>query len=357
MLEMKKSVFEIQHIPAALYGEPSDRVYLFIHGKCGCKEEAAEFAGIVCPRGWQVLGIDLPEHGSRKAETGTFDPWHVIPELQAVLAYAGERWKRIALRANSIGAWFSMQAFQGQELEQCLFVSPVVDMEQLIRRMMQWAGVTEAELEVRGRIETDFGETLSWQYFQYAKEHPVETLPIRTAVLYAGQDNLTPRQEITAFSERFDCDLTVMEDGEHWFHTPEQLEVLRRWEAEHTAPELQAEEILFFAGKPEELDLYTAFRNRLLAEVGDVRIKVSRTQITFSGKYGFAFVSHPRRKKDTGILVSFGLSHRQESDRIWQASEPYPGRWTHHVMLGCRAEADEELMGWIREAWWFANTK
>ena len=354
---MKEAKFDIHGIPAVLYGEKSDRLYLFIHGKCGCKEEAGDFAETVSSRGWQVLGIDLPEHGSRKGETDAFDPWHVIPELQTVLDYAKTRWSRIALRANSIGAWFSMLAFRGEALEKCLFVSPVVDMEQLIRRMMQWAGVTEEELEARGCIQTGFGETLSWQYWQYAKVHPIENWPCPTAILYAGQDNLTPRQEITGFAERFDCALTVMENGEHWFHTPEQLEVLHRWEAVCTATELPAEEALFFAGKPEELALYDAFRSRLLSEVGEVRIKVSKTQITFSNKYGFAFVSHPRRKKDGGLLISFGLSHRQESERIQYALEPYPGRWTHHLPLRQRTEIDDELMGWLREAYWFAAIK
>ena len=83
---MKESQFEIKHIPAVLYGEDSDRVYLFVHGKCGCKEEAVAFAEVVCPQGYQVLSIDLPEHGSRKGETNAFDPWHVVPELEALLA-------------------------------------------------------------------------------------------------------------------------------------------------------------------------------------------------------------------------------------------------------------------------------
>lgn len=111
---MKEWVFQIGKIPAILYGEKTDKVYLFIHGKCGYKEEAKEFGEIVCPHGWQVLGIDLPEHGNRKGETNTFVPWYVVPELQTVMAYARQNWSCIALRANSIGAWFSMLAFSGR---------------------------------------------------------------------------------------------------------------------------------------------------------------------------------------------------------------------------------------------------
>ena len=354
---MQESFFSIGNIPAVLYGEEADQVFLFVHGKCGYKEEGEAFGEIVCPRGWQVLAADLPEHGSRKGEKESFDPWHVVPELKSLLAYARARWSRVALRANSIGAWFSMLAFQEEPLEQCLFVSPVLNMPGLIGRMMQWAGVTEEELEARETIETSFGETLSWRYFQYAQSHPVQTWPHPTAILYAGRDELTPRQEAEDFAGQFRCDLAVMEEGEHWFHTSAQLAELDRWTRTNTAPALSPEELLFFAGAPEELALYEGFRCRLLETVGEVGIRVSKTQITCSGRYGFAFVSHPRRKKDRGILVSFGLSHRQESPRIQAASEPYPNRWTHHVLVQSPEEIDQELMDWVQEAFWFANAK
>ena len=126
--------FQIHNIPTILYGEPSDRVWLFIHGKCGYKA----FAKIACPKGIQVLSIDLPEHGERNAEIG-FDPWHVVPERQKIMAYLLQRWVHIFLRANSIGGWFFMLAFADTPLEQALFVSPVLDMEKLISRTtIQW---------------------------------------------------------------------------------------------------------------------------------------------------------------------------------------------------------------------------
>ena len=57
---MKKKNIKIENIPVVLYGDTSDKLYLFIHGKCGYKEEAEFFAEIVCPKGYQVLSIDLP---------------------------------------------------------------------------------------------------------------------------------------------------------------------------------------------------------------------------------------------------------------------------------------------------------
>lgn len=231
---MREEKFKIDNIPAVLYGQPSDRLYLFVHGKCGCKEEGVAFAEIVCPKGWQVLAIDLPQHGERRGGEPGFTPWYVVPELCSVLAYARQRWTHISLRATSIGAWFSMQAFAGEPLEKTLFVSPVLDMEKLIHNMMLWAKVDEKRLEQEWEISTDFGETLSWRYLQYAKEHSVTVWNTNTAILYAGTDNLTDRATVDEFVRRFGCGLTVMADGEHWFHTPEQLAVLRGWEEEHT---------------------------------------------------------------------------------------------------------------------------
>lgn len=122
------------------------------------------------------------------------------------------------------------------------------------------------------------------------------------------------------------------------------------------------EELLFFAGCPEALALYEPFRQQVLAEVEDVGIRVQKTQITFANRHGFAFVSRlpVRRKADrppVWLTVSFGLRRREPSPRVDGAVEPYPERWTHHVLLSDPSEIDEELMGWIREAAAFAAMK
>jgi surfactin synthase thioesterase subunit len=227
---MKSKKFSITNIPAIIYGEPSEQCFLFIHGKQGNKEEAAAFADIVCPKGWQVLGIDLPEHGERKQEKNAFNPWHVIPELKEILEYLQRYWNNIGLRANSIGAWFAMQSFHGSEFAKSLFVSPILDMEKLIQNLMMGTGVTEEMLKDKQLIETNFGETLSWKYYQFVKEHPITEWNCKTHILYGGKDNMTSKDIVYGFANRFHATLTVMEDGEHWFHTPEQLQVLNQWE-------------------------------------------------------------------------------------------------------------------------------
>ena len=120
--------------------------------------------------------------------------------------------------------------------------------------------------------------------------------------------------------------------------------------------------LLFFSQHMEALPLYEKLEDQIRMEIPDVKVKVAKTQISFSNKRGFAFVSfNPcRRAKDrpdVWMTVSFGLGHREDSARIDVATEPYPGRWTHHVMVGSTAEIDEELLAWLKEAAEFSASK
>ena len=110
----------IKNIPAIIWGDTSSKVYLYIHGQGGYKEEAEVFASIANCYGWQVLSIDLPNHGARKEREDLFNPWTIVPELLTVMQYAKSRWTDIALFANSIGAWFSMLSFKNENLENSL---------------------------------------------------------------------------------------------------------------------------------------------------------------------------------------------------------------------------------------------
>ncbi len=94
--------------------------------------------------------------------------------------------------------------------------------------MMKWAKVTEAELEQQKIIPTDFGEDLSWEYLCYVRNHPL-SWKIPTCVLYGENDNITSIETMKAFAEKHGASLTVMEGGEHWFHTEEQMKFLDEW--------------------------------------------------------------------------------------------------------------------------------
>ena len=114
-------------------------------------------------------------------------------------------------------------------------------------------------------------------------------------------------------------------------------------------------ELWFFEQKPAALPLYEAFRAAVLKEIPETRIDVKKTQISFYVRHMFAAVSFlPVRRKNERpepyLTVTFGLRYRVENSRIAGASEPYPHRWTHHVMLGSAQEVNEELMAWIKAA-------
>ncbi len=109
------------------------------------------------------------------------------------------------------------------------------------------------------------------------------------------------------------------------------------------------------------LPVYETLRNELAQRYPQMKITVGKTQISFRSRYIFAMASLPVRRirgcPDEFLLVSFGLSHRLEDERILRAVEPYPNRWTHHVVVTGSGEIDSRLMRWLEEAYQFSMTK
>ncbi|MBR3429331.1 MAG: alpha/beta hydrolase [Clostridia bacterium] len=189
---------------------------LYIHGKGGNAAESGHYKPLF--PGCDVVGLDYQ----------SFTPWEAGAEILDAVTELKKRHKNIILIANSIGAFFCMNAGIDALIERAYFISPVVDMERLICGMMKRANVTEAQLKEKGVIGTDFGEDLSWEYLCYVREHPVRWTP-PTEVLYGGKDELTSYETMTAFADKHNVKLTVMENGEHWFHTEEQMRFLDHW--------------------------------------------------------------------------------------------------------------------------------
>lgn len=191
-------------------------IVIYVHGKGGSAQEAEHY-GTLFPDA-EVVGFDY------RAQT----PWEAKEEFLRFFAGQRERCGSLVIVANSIGAYFSMCASAETLIDRAYFISPIVDMEKLICKMMAWAGVTEQELAEKSEIPTEFGETLSWNYLCYVREHPLHWR-VPTCILYGGRDSLTSPETVTAFAERTGAELTVMPDGEHWFHTQRQLQFLDSW--------------------------------------------------------------------------------------------------------------------------------
>lgn len=189
---------------------------IYLHGKGGNVAEAAHYKPLF--PGAAVVGFDY--------RAGT--PWEACAEFPPYFESITAGYDRVTLIANSIGAFFAMNALSGAHVSRALFISPIVDMEALIKTMLGWANTTEEELCRRGEIPTDFGEALSWNYLCYVREHPMDwNTP--TKILYGENDALTSPETIHAFAARHKAPLTVMPGGEHWFHTAEQMAFLDDW--------------------------------------------------------------------------------------------------------------------------------
>ena len=189
---------------------------IYIHGKDGNIEETNHYQSIF--RESDVIGFDY------KSQT----PWEAEIEFPMLYDRYAKAYDSVILIANSIGAYFTMLSLAEKNISHALFISPIVDMEKPIIDMMKWLNITEDELKSKKKVETEFGETLSWEYLSHVKNHPIRW-NVPTSILYGEKDNLTSKETITKFAEQISAALTIMENGEHWFHTDEQLNFLDTW--------------------------------------------------------------------------------------------------------------------------------
>lgn len=229
---METKRIKINNIPSIIWGEKSSKVFIAIHGNMSNKEDKVIeiLANKVTNKGYQLISFDLPEHGERKIDTNYLcKVQNCINDLKQIIEYAKANYSEINIWACSIGAYFSLLAYKDEDLKQCLFLSPVVNMKIIIENMMLWSNTTEKELNEKQEIKTDFGQTLYWDYYLYVKENPITNWNKKTYILYGNKDNMQNENIIKDFSNEFNCDLTILRNGEHYFHTEEQLNFYNDW--------------------------------------------------------------------------------------------------------------------------------
>lgn len=196
---MKTETTTIGIVNAIKLGDSSNKVFLFVHGQGGNKEEAILFAEIAVPKGYQVIGIDLPVMDQ---------PWEVLAMLNVVKEYLYLSYDSVSIRANSIGAWFSLLVFQDTVIGQALFVSPFFNMRVFIEGMQ----------------EKDDA------YYDWVIKHPIKQWSADTFILRPKVDLVVNDKVYDSFLSKFECRVHEVENGEHWFHTSEQLLAMKQWE-------------------------------------------------------------------------------------------------------------------------------
>lgn len=189
---------------------------VYVHGKGGSPDEK------------EIYSCHFPDNEIFGFDYKSDSPWEAKKEFKDYFTALKNDYESIIVIANSIGAYFTMCSDSGPLIEKAFFISPVVDMEKLIENMMTWSGVTEKELQEKKIIKTDFGIDLSWEYLTYVKNNQI-SWNVPTEILYGEKDNLVSMETITEFIKKHHFNLTIMENGEHWFHTEEQLGFLSNW--------------------------------------------------------------------------------------------------------------------------------
>ena len=229
---MKIERIKINNIPSIIWGEKSKKVFIAVHGNMSNKKDEVikTLANRVVSKGYQVLSFDLPEHGERKDDTNYLcKVQNCVKDLNQIIEYARKNYAEINLWACSMGAYFSLLAYKDEAIKQCLFLSPVVNMKVIIDNMMLWSNTTEEKLKEKQEIKTDCGQTLYWDYYEYVNNNPITNWNKKTFVLYGNKDNLQDENIIKDFCNNFNCSLSILENGEHYFHTEEQLKIYGNW--------------------------------------------------------------------------------------------------------------------------------
>ena len=229
---MKMDKIRINNIPSIIWGEKSNKVFIAVHGNMSNKEDEVIkiLAEKVTSIGYQVLSFDLPEHGERKTDIKYLcKVQNCIKDLKEIIEYAKQNYTEINLWACSMGAYFSLLAYKDEEIKQCLFLSPVVNMKAIIDNMMLWSNTTEEMLKEKQEIKTDFGVILYWDYYEYVKNNPITNWNKKTFVLYGDKDNLQDENTIKDFCNKYNCEISILKNGEHYFYTEEQLDFYKKW--------------------------------------------------------------------------------------------------------------------------------
>ncbi|MBP2100398.1 alpha/beta hydrolase [Enterococcus rivorum] len=226
---MIKRILYIEGIPAVLWGPKSNHVFIAVHGDQSNKEDdiIKLFAEVAVNKGYQVLSFDLPEHGDRKIERTLCTAQNSVKDLVKIVNYVSYQAVKISVFGCSIGAYFSMLAYKDELIQQALFLSPVVDMKRIIFNMMMWFNISEERLKKDQKVVTPI-KTLYWDYYEYVLIHPLQWHS-PTKILYGAKDELCEEDFINQFVEKTSSELTILEEGEHFFHSQEQLTFFEKW--------------------------------------------------------------------------------------------------------------------------------
>jgi hypothetical protein len=91
----------------------------------------------------------------------------------------------------------------------------------------------------------------------------------------------------------------------------------------------------------------------MIGRLGPYDVQVSRSQVAFRRRRGFAYVWRPGQylaRPGAEIVLSIALDRPDPSERFKEVVQPAPGHWMHHLEVDDLDDLDDDVEGWLRDA-------
>ena len=87
--------------------------------------------------------------------------------------------------------------------------------------------------------------------------------------------------------------------------------------------------------------------------LGDASVTVTKSQVAFRRRKGFAYVWRPGQYVDSDVpaVLSIALPYEVRSDRFKEVVHPSASVLMHHIELHDASQIDDEVRGWLVEAY------
>lgn len=108
----------------------------------------------------------------------------------------------------------------------------------------------------------------------------------------------------------------------------------------------------FFETSPEGLRAYEKIC-RILGKLGNYEVRVTKSQVAFRRKRGFAYIWTPARylhRPAAPAVLSIALGRHDGSSRFKEVVHPSPAHWMHHLEIYDANDIDDEVTRWLTEA-------
>ena len=192
-----------------------DSCIVYIHGLYGNSDES-DFYSFFTNK-YDVIGLDYRDG----------NPWEVKDKIIKEFSGIHNKYKSVYVIANSIGAFYTYVYLSEFRINKAFFISPLVNMKEVIEGLLKKHKISMNRFKKEKLIKLDDGQTLSYDFYQSLSSG--DNWKTRTHILYGEKDKLVDHASLFNFVSNHNCSLTVMKNGEHYFHKPGQLKFIKKW--------------------------------------------------------------------------------------------------------------------------------